>query len=457
MGLRDFLHRVSPAGLIEDMQARAAASFTVLPFEDNIRGVFPTRYPQGNWRTPSVREALGVPAILRCVTLIANTAGALSMNAYDDGVKVSAKARPRIVVRPNPLSKPRDFWRDTAYWKALYGESWWFVAKRDADGLAQSLVPVPPHEVKVEPDPKDRLRPFIEWNGQRRAREDMILDKLLPDPNDPYRGVGPLQLCGAAVSAAVESQEWAANFYSEGGYGSVWAKPEIPFESEDDAKKFKDAWTSNPPNTPLLLEGIEAVGQFQVNEHGSQMLGTRVHNFGEAALMFGIPGRMIEYVQSGASLTYANVGDIFDEFVKVCLWPNYLEGSEQDMTDLLPRSWLAEFDVDRFTRPDAKTRMEIHAIAITAGIYDAEYAKQLEGITPGSIETAPVPASPPAAIPAVIEARAAAPEPVRCTAVRTIRSAAGVPQLRPCGKLLAEAGPYVGKCPRCKSEYGVAA
>jgi hypothetical protein len=190
------------------------------------------------------------------------------------------------------------------------------------------------------------------------------------------------------------------------------------------------------------------------------MLNARTLTFGQAALMFGLPGSMVEYAQSGTSVTYQNVGQRFDDFVKGCLWPNYLEGTEQLMTDILPGGWVAEFDTDRFTRPDPKTRAEIHSINITSGVYDAEYAQRIEGIIPGSIETAPVPAAPPQAIPPAIVSRAAAPEAVmdvRCDGLRSFKNSTGISQLRPCNRLLSRTGAFVGQCPRCKKEYGVAA
>jgi HK97 family phage portal protein len=434
--------RMEPAPPFEVTQTRAAA-----PFEVNIPGLF--GLSSMPYRMPSVRGALGVPAVLRAVTLIANTAGALSMTGIREGVRVPATERPRLIVRPNPLTTPGAFWRDTAFWKALYGETWWWVAKRDTDDLPMSLVNVPPYEVKVEEDPADLRYPIVRWRDRRMARGDMIQMMLTPDPSNPRRGVGPLQLCGAAISVAVESQEWAANFYAEGGFPSVYLKSDYHFEDEDEPTKIKQKWTATPSNTPHVLSpGLEP-GTLPVNTEGAQMLGARVHNNGEVALMFGIPGSLLEYVQSGSSLTYQNVGQRFDDFVKGCLWPNYLEGTEQAMTDLLPRTWVAEFDTDRFTRPDPKTRMEIHQIAIGAGVYDAEYAQVQEGILPGSIETAPIPPSPPAAIPPPIETRTAAePVEVRCDGLRPYRG-----RLVACGKLLAESAvpPYRFTCSRCKA------
>ena len=363
------------------------------------------------------------------------------------------------MVRPNPLTTPRIFWRDSAYFKVTRGEMWWWVARRDNRGQAISLIPVAPYEVTVADNPRDSRYPIITWRGRKMPNADMILDTWLPDPDNPYRGVGPLQMCGAAVSVAVEAQTWAANFYSEGGFPSVYLKSDYDFKDEDEPEKIKARWTAAPPNTPHVLSpGLEP-GSLPVSTDGAQMLSARVHNNGEVALMFGIPGSLLEYVQSGSSLTYQNVGQRFDDFVKSCLWPIVLEGAEQQLTDLLPRSWVAHFDSDYFTRPDPKTRMEIHSLAIAAGIYDAEHAAMTEGLAPGSMESAPVPPGSPASMPpslpepmsgSTVTIRTA--EPVRCDGMRVLRG-----NLKSCGKLLAEAGPFVGTCPRCKKEHAVAA
>lgn len=447
---------ISLAPLQDAPQTRAAA-----PFEVNIPAVF-GRSITTNYRIPTVREALGVPAVYRAVSLISNAGGALTLGLQKKGMRVDPEDYPqtswaRMVRKPNPLTVPRSFWRDSFFYEASRGEFWWYVAQRDKDGYASVLFPVPPYEVKVE-ETNDPLRPRIIWRNRTMPNEDMVQVMLMPDPDNPRRGAGPLQLCGAAVSVAVEADEWAANFYSEGGYASIVLTPEVDFESEDDAQKVKDKWTSNPPNTPQIVSPGSTVTPLPVNEQGSQMLNSRIHNRGEVAMMFGIPGSLLEYVQSGSSLTYQNVGQRFTDFVRSCLWPNYLEGAEQALSDLLPRTWTTEFDTDRFERPDPKTRMEIHQLAIGSGIYDVEYAQKREGLDPASVEPEPVPQPTPPAQPAepqpAVEARTQAPEvtEVRCDGMRTIKTA-GIARLQPCNKLLAEAGPFVGTCPRCKKEH----
>ena len=145
------------------------------------------------------------------------------------------------------------------------------------------------------------------------------------------------------------------------------------------------------------------------------MLTSRDYQTGEAARMFGIPGTLLEYERLGLGLTYQNLGDVFDKFVRSCLSPNYLEPIEQAMTDLLPRSTMARFNLGALLRADAKTRWRSTRSPSPPGVHDAAEARVSEGLAPGYIETAPVPFAPPAALPPLVAVRTEA-EPVECAA-----------------------------------------
>jgi phage portal protein BeeE len=129
------------------------------------------------------------------------------------------------------------------------------------------------------------------------------------------------------------------------------------------------------------------------------MLDARNWNAGEAARMFGIPGPLLEYSRGGSSLTYANVATLMDQFLRQCLIPNYLEPLEQVLSDLLPRNWACRFNVDAILRADIQTRFNVYKTGIESGVIGPEEARSMEGLDPGSVETAPVPFSPPAAYP----------------------------------------------------------
>lgn len=448
------VHKEVPRYTKPELQTRAIDSYTSLPGleEQLLRVQGLTDRP---WRYPSVQEALGVPAIFRAVSLIANTTGSVGIEAYRRGVKLDDDEAPRLIKRPDPFRIPRDFYRDTAFYLASRGEYWWWVASRDGDGVAESLICVPPWEVTVEPT-GDRLRPIIRWLGREMRREDMRHGTFLPDESG-YRGVGPLQVCGAAISVSVEAQEWAANFFAEGGYPSTLIKSAVelgddPETGENEADRLRDQWVARDHNTPRVIDPrIEDVDQLEVNTQGAQMLDAREHQNGDAARMFGISGSLLEYTTRGSNLTYQNLEQEFTKFVRTCLAPNYLEPIEQEISDLLTRSTVARFNVKGFMRADIKTRFEVYklAAAVLPPEEAADMLRQSEGMVPGDVEYAPVPFAPPQAIPAelpvVVRTMAG---PVRCEGRRMLR---GV--LAKCNKLLAEQGPFVGTCPRCSKRY----
>jgi hypothetical protein len=200
------------------------------------------------------------------------------------------------------------------------------------------------------------------------------------------------------------------------------------------------------------------VKYLQPNEQGAQMLGARDRGDGEAARMFGIPGALLEYGVAGASLTYQNLADVWVNFVRGCLAPNYLEPIEQALTDLLPRSTVARFDTTGLQRADDRTRWDIYQIAVNVLGQEeaAEFARVNEGLAPGSPEVAAILPAPPAAIPASLpEVRTAAVE-IRCDRLAPKRRG-GITKLETCNRLLSTTGSFVGRCPRCKAEHSVAA
>lgn len=433
---------------------RRSYTFEYLPLADQVAQL---RTQGGRpWRPASLSEALGYPAIFAACTLIANTIATLTFQAYLRGQRVEDADRPRVMVRPNPLSTLREFLRHSGWDMATTGEAWWWTAVRDPiTGRALSVVPVPPREITLTENPRDPRFPVIEWRGQVRDNRD-FKQVVMQRRSGELRGFGPLQACGAAVSVAVEAQEWAANFFAGGGYPSIVIRSAIPLgENPDDPDGLTEAehmageWMGKPHNLPRVVDPrIDEVQEVGANPAGAQMLTAREYQTGDAARMFNIPGSLLEHSTPGSSLTYQNVGQEFDKFVRVCLAPNYLEPMEQEFSDYLDRDTVARFNVKALLRADIKTRYDVHAIAIDKGIYPPEQAQAEEGYTAGDVEFAPAPPALPSAMPPIVEKRSRLePAEVRCSGTVAIRG-----RLQECGRLLGKlAAPYEVQCPRCKA------
>jgi phage portal protein BeeE len=432
------------------------------------------------WRLPSIEDALGVPAFQRAVTLIANTIGSISIQGFRN--RALLDETPRVIARPDPYRTPRDFYSQSGYQMATRGEVVWWIARRDFDGYPAALIVVPAQQLQVEENERNRLFPTYTWGTEVGTRYSpanptgkFVHVTYLQEPG-ALRGKGPLQMGKAAVSVAVESQEWAANFYAEGGNPSLVIKHAGQLSPErrdpdtyeivtdpaatgyNEAELLRNQWRSKYHNEARVIDQtIESVEYLQPNEQGAQMLGARDRGDGEAARMFGVPGALLEYGFAGASLTYQNLADVWVNFIRGCLAPNYLEPIEQALTDLLPRSTVARFDTSGLQRADDRTRWDIYQIAVQVLGQEeaAEFARVSEGLAPGNPEVAAILPAPPAAIPASLpEVRTAVAE-IRCE--RTVaKRRGGATRLETCNRLLSTTGSFVGQCPRCKGQYAAA-
>src|SRR5690348_5066294 len=89
--------------------ARAIDSFTSYPgLEEQLLAAHClTSRP---WPYPSIREALGVPAIFGAAAFISNQVGSLTMRALRNEVELPPSERPRLIIRPDPFRIPREFY-----------------------------------------------------------------------------------------------------------------------------------------------------------------------------------------------------------------------------------------------------------------------------------------------------------------------------------------------------------
>ena len=336
--------------------------------------------------TPTVRDALGVPAIWRAVSLIATTVGSFQLKEYVNQTEVEAST---FVRRPSRTWTPSDLFRDLSAYMASRGEAVALITSRDFNGFASDIRLVAPYLMQSEWDGLDHEWRFTGRDGRQVpvASENVIHITLMRDESTG-RGIGPLQRCGVALNVAVEADRWASRFYV-GGVPSVFLDSENPINATE-AAAIKEQWLTDPPNVPKVGHGFTP-STLMVNPEVAQLVQSRLHSRGDAAVAFGIPGKLLEYTGTGSSLTYQNVGDLATELVRLTLAPQYLEPIEQHFSDLLPRGHEVRFDVEGFQRADAKTRYEVYAQGIENGIFTAEYAAQQEGILGGSPEVRPVP------------------------------------------------------------------
>jgi len=332
-----------------------------------------------------------VPAIFRAVSMISNLVGSLTMQAWRNGTLMDTP--PKLVSRPGAVDIPRDFNRDTAYCLATRGEYIWWIVDRDAEGMASALLLLPPHEVRVEWNKTFPLIRDYKWRDKPIPSDDIEHGFFMREPGG-LRGMGPLQLCGAAVNVAIEADEWAARFFLRGGVPATVLKSPIRLSNED-AARLVAQWLEREGNEVRVAGGVDPA-PFQIDPEQAQLLGSRQHSAAVVATMFGMDADMLNAAVSGSSLTYQNVGQRFDNFIRSTLAPNYLEPIEHGISERLTRTTVARFDLIGLLRADVKTQADVFATLTTAGL-DASRAGVIAGLD-SLVDTEPIPAPEPVRI-----------------------------------------------------------
>jgi len=205
-------------------------------------------------------------------------------------------------------------------------------------------------------------------------------------------------MCGAALSAAVEAEEWAARFFAEGGVPQTVIK--VPGKlAAGEATTLLKQWLGEPGNTARVVDMDADPQAHQINPEQGQLLQSRQHSAGNAATMFGINGHLLNYAQSGSSLTYQNTGEVFVDFVRTTLAPGYMTPIEDGVSDLLVRGQTARFNVDELYRADIKTQAEVYSTLKAAGMAEEEARSRAGFDQSAELASMPLQSVPPVEVP----------------------------------------------------------
>lgn len=126
----------------------------------------------------------------------------------------------------------------------LTGEAPWVVQRDSRASFPVGLWPVQPSRLEAVPDPQNFLKGWVYTapTGERVPLypDELIMEKL-PNPWDPYRGLGPVQAVLVDLQAAQYSARWNLNFFlNDASPGGVI---EVPVSlSDEDFDDLMERW-----------------------------------------------------------------------------------------------------------------------------------------------------------------------------------------------------------------------
>jgi HK97 family phage portal protein len=133
-----------------------------------------------------------------------------------DRVEVTRHQALEVWNRPNPFYTRQEFIETVQQHVDLTGEGWWLVGRNELATFPMQLWPVRPDRMSPVPDPKSFLSGYVYHSpdGEKvpLGIEDVVQLRM-PNPEDPYRGLGPVQSLLTDLDSARLSAEYNRNFF----------------------------------------------------------------------------------------------------------------------------------------------------------------------------------------------------------------------------------------------------
>ena len=378
-------------GRLLKRQIQPSVVYTSSGYVDSLGRV--GRAFQANWSGTYVdtNTALGVPAIYRGVTLIADAIGALGLHSYRNGRIV--KPTPQILIKPNPQETRIETISAMAASLILDGNYIAVLGERGANGLPDFFYPVAIDRVNLT-----RVDGRIVYRIENQVYEadDILHIKNFTLPGE-FFGRGIVETQKQAIGKEIAINEYASRYFDGGVNPTAVIKSGNPDLTQEEADALKTAWLSmysGRNRQPAVLNSTTDFEILSSNAQESQLIEAQIQGLTEAANILGLPAYYLGAPNS--SRTYANVEQENLQLVRWSIQP-IAERIEQALSELLVRGQTAKFNYDTLLRTDTLSRYQAHAVGLTNGfltvdeVRDMENRDPIQGIDDEPIDTVEAP------------------------------------------------------------------
>jgi HK97 family phage portal protein len=244
-----------------------------------------------------------------------------------------------------------------------------------------SITVLKPSEMSVTWTQADIANAVRRYEYNRRRVFEGVNMKVVAINRGPedLTGFGPMQ--SDRIAGLLAEQEYIQSVFENGGNpsGILHVPRELTKDEADAAKAQWIAAHSGSTRTPAVLSGGIEWNSTGFNASQSQWVEGHLAGVGDAALLFGIPGALMDYNTPGASLTYSNIGDLNEQFWRATLYPTYARRIEEALTEML--GVRVYFDPEEFFLASLATRSN-SARQLVDGGWDPDGVLDVVGLPP---------------------------------------------------------------------------
>lgn len=358
MGLfNDLVKRLAPS-----VEQRAVSSEILPPSRNSAES------------SVGIGEAFSLPAVYRAISILTIATKQMSLDVVKNNEVVNA---PAFIKKPNVDMPRSSFIEQTVVSLASQGNAYWMI-ERDPQGKVLNLTPLNPLDMRMESNVNGKVTKYI-YNGKDVAPQDIKHLKLLQVPGKA-EGLGPIQSAQHELRGTLDTRDYASTWFSKSGVPGGILKTESIIDSSD-AIQLKETWnqTAGAKNGVAVLGSGYSYQPVYLKPEEVQFLQVQQFSITQIARLFGVPASLMLAANEGTTMTYANVSQEWLGFVRFSLM-QYLILIEDALTDFLPGSQRAKFNIEAILRADTTTRYAAHASALTAGWMTKNEVRAIEDL-----------------------------------------------------------------------------
>jgi HK97 family phage portal protein len=206
-------------------------------------------------------EAYGaVSTLFAIINKISNSTGSVKWRMYrptTDGRKVQGPNeidRPEIVKHvaldlwknPNPFYTSSLFVEASQQYIDLCGECFWILGRSPLSTMPLELWIVRPDKMEVVPSAEDFIAGYVykDPNDEKIPLEvDQVIHIKMPNPMDPYRGLGPVQALMTDLQAVAAAAQYNRNFFTNDASPGGVIEMDVRL-SDAEWNEFVERWRS---------------------------------------------------------------------------------------------------------------------------------------------------------------------------------------------------------------------
>ncbi len=297
------------------------------------------------------------------------------------------------MVNPDPTIYTS--WNEFAkqlFWDYQMGEAFVLTMATASDGYPLRFRVVPPWLINVEM--RGGARQYL--LGSTDVTGDILHIRYQGNTGDAH-GHGPLEMCGARMTAAGMLQRYANKIAETGGTPMYWMEVDRRL-TQPEAEDLLNRWVESRrrrAGEPALVSGNAKLHQAtSMSARDMTLLELAQFNESRIAVALGVPPFLAGLPSGGDPMTYSNVSQLFDFHVRSSLNPKAAAVMAALAGWALPRGQGVELNRDEYTRPPLKERADAYKTLIDAGVMTPDEVRAMERLhgpapqRPGSPATA---------------------------------------------------------------------